>query len=189
VHAQPFDLVLMDMQMPVMDGLEATRRIRALDGAVRDLPIVALSANVMAEQIARCREAGMNDHLAKPIDRDVLRQVVAHWATHADSYPGSAVLTPVFSTCDNPIRATGGSSSELEMEKLLEVFDGDRDTVFEILHTAIESIGADARDIAAGVDAHDAAAAHHLRGTCGDLYATRLKDIAALIERAPNEMP
>jgi CheY-like chemotaxis protein len=77
VREQPFDLVLMDMQMPVMDGLEATRRIRALDGAVRDVPIVALSANVLPEQIDLCRAAGMNDHLAKPIDRDMLRQIIS----------------------------------------------------------------------------------------------------------------
>jgi CheY-like chemotaxis protein/HPt (histidine-containing phosphotransfer) domain-containing protein len=183
VREQPFDLVLMDMQMPVMDGLEAARRIRALDAAVRDIPIVALSANVMPEQIARCRDAGMNDHLAKPIDRDMLRQVVATWATGGDSSLGT----------DNPMRATDGTSSELEMEKLLDLFDGDRATVLEILHTAMESIGTDVQSIAAGVDAHDAAgvveAAHHLRGTCGDLHATRLKEIAALIEGAPKEVP
>jgi CheY-like chemotaxis protein len=75
VGERPFDLVLMDMEMPVMDGMEAARRIRGLDTPVRDIPIVALTANVLAEEIASCRAAGMNDHLAKPIDRDRLRQV------------------------------------------------------------------------------------------------------------------
>jgi PAS domain S-box-containing protein len=81
VQEQSFDLVLMDMQMPIMGGVEASRRIRELDGPVRDIPIVALSANVMTEDITSCREAGMNDHLAKPIDRDQLRQIIATWAT------------------------------------------------------------------------------------------------------------
>jgi CheY-like chemotaxis protein len=85
VQARSFDLVLMDMQMPVMDGIEATRRIRVLDTPVRNVPIVALSANVMAEEIATCREAGMNDHLAKPIDRDLLRSAIETWALRADS--------------------------------------------------------------------------------------------------------
>jgi CheY-like chemotaxis protein len=79
VQAQSFDIVLMDIQMPVMSGVEAARRIRDLNSPVRDIPIVALSANVMAEEIASCREAGMNDHLAKPIDRDLLRQTIATW--------------------------------------------------------------------------------------------------------------
>jgi CheY-like chemotaxis protein len=81
VQEQSFDLVLMDMQMPVMGGVEATQRIRDLDSPVRDIPIVALSANVMAEEIAGCLEAGMNDHLPKPIDRDQLRQIIVSWAT------------------------------------------------------------------------------------------------------------
>jgi signal transduction histidine kinase/CheY-like chemotaxis protein len=86
VQEQSFDLVLMDMQMPIMGGIEATRRIRDLETPVRDIPIVALSANVMVEEIASCREAGMNDHLAKPIDCDLLRQIVVTWATtRADS--------------------------------------------------------------------------------------------------------
>jgi CheY-like chemotaxis protein/anti-sigma regulatory factor (Ser/Thr protein kinase) len=84
VQERSFDLVLMDMQMPVMDGLEATRRIRSLDSPVQRIPIIALSANVLTEHIAGCREAGMDDYLAKPIDRSALRQVVATWAKRAD---------------------------------------------------------------------------------------------------------
>ena len=67
-----FDLILMDVHMPGMDGLAATRAIRALPGAVASTPIIALSADVMPEQIARCRLAGMNDHVAKPIHRESL---------------------------------------------------------------------------------------------------------------------
>jgi PAS domain S-box-containing protein len=85
VQERVFDLVLMDMQMPVMDGMEAARRIRALDAPVCKIPILALSANVMPEQVARCKEAGMNDHLAKPIDRELLRRAVATWATCGDT--------------------------------------------------------------------------------------------------------
>lgn len=89
VQERSFDLVLMDMQMPVMDGMEATRRIRGLNTPVKNIPIVALTANVMAEEIASCREAGMNDHLAKPIDRQALRQMIATWATRIQSHAAS----------------------------------------------------------------------------------------------------
>jgi CheY-like chemotaxis protein/anti-sigma regulatory factor (Ser/Thr protein kinase) len=67
-----FDLILMDVQMPGMDGLQTTRAIRDLDGPAVQIPIIALSANVMPEQIAACRAAGMEDHLAKPIRRAAL---------------------------------------------------------------------------------------------------------------------
>jgi len=66
VATTDFDVVLMDVRMPEMDGLEATRRIRALEGACACVPIVALTAQAFAEQIAECRKAGMDSHLAKP---------------------------------------------------------------------------------------------------------------------------
>ncbi|HEX2115253.1 MAG TPA: ATP-binding protein [Alphaproteobacteria bacterium] len=87
-----YDLVLMDIQMPVMDGIEAARRIRALGGALETVPIVALSASVLPGELEKCRAAGMNDHLAKPIDRNALLSMVARWAGKAepDERPGRA---------------------------------------------------------------------------------------------------
>ena len=73
--APHYDIVLMDVQMPVMDGREATRRLRAdPDPALRDLPIVAMTADAFAEDVVACREAGMDAHIAKPVDiKQVLR--------------------------------------------------------------------------------------------------------------------
>ncbi len=76
---QPVDLVLMDWHMPEMDGLEATRRIRALGDAGARVPILGLTANVLPEQLALCRQAGMSDVLTKPIARDRLRHVLGKW--------------------------------------------------------------------------------------------------------------
>ena len=73
-----FDLVLMDCNMPVMDGYEASRRIRQ-SGRWPDLPIVALTANAMPEERERCRAAGMNDYLAKPFRREELLALIDHW--------------------------------------------------------------------------------------------------------------
>jgi len=77
VANQTYDLILMDMQMPVMDGPSAARAIRASTGPGRDTPIVALTANVLPEQIAQCRAAGMQAHLAKPIDPAALIAAIA----------------------------------------------------------------------------------------------------------------
>jgi two-component system sensor histidine kinase/response regulator len=71
VGQKPYDVVLMDVNMPSMDGLEATQLIRQTD-AGRALPIIGLTASVMDGDRQRCLEAGMNDHLAKPIDWDTL---------------------------------------------------------------------------------------------------------------------
>ncbi|MDE1948351.1 MAG: response regulator [Burkholderiales bacterium] len=73
-----YDLVLMDLQMPRLDGLEATRRIRARDPGVR-LPILAMTANAFVEDKARCHEAGMDDFISKPVDADILFETLLHW--------------------------------------------------------------------------------------------------------------
>jgi len=76
LEAEAFDLVLMDVNMPVMDGLEATRRLRR-DPRWAGLPVVALTADIMRTQIDTCLEAGMDAHIAKPIDlRDLLSVLV-----------------------------------------------------------------------------------------------------------------
>ncbi|WP_010256757.1 hybrid sensor histidine kinase/response regulator [Treponema primitia] len=71
-NPEKYDMILMDVQMPKMDGFEATRRIRALPIAAAAVPIVAMTANVFREDIEKCIEAGMNDHLGKPLDYAVL---------------------------------------------------------------------------------------------------------------------
>jgi response regulator RpfG family c-di-GMP phosphodiesterase len=72
--------VLMDVQMPIMDGLEATRKIRALTGKVANIPVLALTASVLEQDVAACRAAGMDDFVAKPVDADALLEAVARWA-------------------------------------------------------------------------------------------------------------
>jgi len=86
-----YDLVLMDVQMPVMDGLTATRRIRALPlPSAASTPIVAMTANVLPEQIARCLDAGMDAHLGKPMKPGELLNTIAYWTSH----PRAAAADP-----------------------------------------------------------------------------------------------
>ncbi|TXI72098.1 MAG: response regulator, partial [Dechloromonas sp.] len=75
---QPYDLVLMDMQMPVMDGLEATRRLRELPGYAK-VPIIAMTANAFAEDRQHCMAAGMDDFIGKPANPDRLYRMLYRW--------------------------------------------------------------------------------------------------------------
>jgi CheY-like chemotaxis protein len=78
-----YDLVLMDNQMPGMDGMTATRRIRALPSPFRDVPIIAMTADVLPRQVRAFLEAGMNDHIGKPIDRAKLHNNILRWLPSA----------------------------------------------------------------------------------------------------------
>ncbi len=74
-----FDLILMDMEMPILDGLAATRQIRSQDDYGRQVPIIAMTANAMKEDERRCVEAGMDDYISKPIAPDRFDQLVRRW--------------------------------------------------------------------------------------------------------------
>ena len=93
VSSRPYDLILMDVQMPEMDGIEATKRIRAMAGAARDIPIVAMTANAMKGDRERLLAVGMNDYVSKPIDKGQLFLAIA-------SCMGIAPPAPIGDTAD-----------------------------------------------------------------------------------------
>ena len=79
VKLAPYKMVFMDCQMPVLDGYQATQEIRALGNEFKDLPIIAITANAMAGDREQCLMAGMNDYIAKPVNREILEKVIARW--------------------------------------------------------------------------------------------------------------
>jgi CheY-like chemotaxis protein len=85
VQAKTYDLVLMDIQMSGMDSISATQRIRALQGTAARVPIVAMTANVLTEQVVEFRAAGMNDHVGKPFRQNALLSAIDRWTSRAFS--------------------------------------------------------------------------------------------------------
>jgi CheY-like chemotaxis protein len=123
VSAGRYDLVLMDMQMPIMDGLEATRRIRAMEGR-SSLPIIAMTANAFEDDRRRCIDAGMNGHLSKPVDPVRLFVELSQWiAEDEDSAAaGPAAEAPA---CAAPASAPPDACEVLDVEAGLQSLAGD----------------------------------------------------------------
>lgn len=156
VRNQIFDLVFMDVQMPMMDGYEATQAIRRLGGRFEKLPIVALTANAMEGDRERCLEAGMTDYLPKPMPKDALAAVLA---AHRPGPEGPQELGP---TQDDGARG-------LDVAALLRQYVGAQDMAREILQDFLSDTP---REIAAIGQAlarrnpETELIAHRLKGPC-----------------------
>jgi len=190
VNRDEYDLVLMDMQMPVMDGIAATRAIRS-SPEFRALPIIAMTANVMANDIEQCVAAGMNDHVAKPIDPDALFAALLRWIKPRGGESPAIESAPPLS---NPTAAAQASDSNtLEIEGIdtrsaLRRAGGNRKRYEALLRKFAELFAGGVEEIRAALGAGDtstaARAAHSLKGAAANLGAGALADFAAKAETA-----
>ncbi|WP_374266521.1 PAS domain S-box protein [Zoogloea sp.] len=189
VARRHYDLVLMDMQMPVMDGLEATGAIRR--GGHLQLPIVAMTANAFGEDRQRCLDAGMNDHLSKPVDPATLYAKLLQWLPHADGVPAeTAAATPVPGD-DADIRSRLAQVPGLDAAYGLKNLRGRVPNYLRLLHKYAEGHADDPariRDaLAAGVQDDVRRMAHSLKGVAGMIGAVGVQALAADLEAAIRE--
>ncbi len=189
VQQRPYDIVLMDMQMPVMDGLTATRHIRTL-AQLADLPIVAMTANAMAGDSQRCIDAGMNDYIAKPVDPQLLLTKLLQWvrpgarpASPAAAAPAvppedAALTAPLAATASPVLDPAAGLRQVLGREPLYhnllrKFLTGQTDTAGQLAQCVAEARWNDARRTA-----------HTLKGVAAQIGAAHLSELAAQIEHA-----
>ncbi len=172
-----YDLILMDVQMPEMDGFEATRRIRAFEGGQSHAPIIALTAHAMKGDRERCLEAGMDDYVAKPLQPQELYAAIERWAkprTHA-----SELETPTS-------LPTGATEGPMDWDKGLWYCGGDPALFTELITQFVGNLGDELGQMTAAIEGGDGARftrlAHGLKGIAATFGADPLADVARQLE-------
>jgi len=185
-----YDLVLMDCQMPVMDGYEAARRIRKLEkpGGKR-IPVVAMTAYAMSGDRERCIEAGMDDYLAKPISIEALSAALASWLPHRERTGGTDEKSRQSEPpAPREETETCAKSAVWRKDELLNRLLGDEEMTREILEAFLEDIPAEMDSLAAAVAVGNAPTvellAHTIKGAAANVGGEALRSAALRMETA-----
>jgi CheY-like chemotaxis protein/signal transduction histidine kinase/HPt (histidine-containing phosphotransfer) domain-containing protein len=189
---ETFDLILMDVHMPRLNGFEATAHIRAHDDARRETPIVAMTASAMSGDAERCLEAGMDGYVSKPVRADALVAVVESWIpdddTDHDAHSTHGTVTEE-TTEDEPVQDPLEDVATLEpdgLDELVALAGDDTSMLEELVQTFFETAAShleSMRSSHADDDAERLAdSAHGLRGSAGTLGARRLHVLCSRLE-------
>jgi PAS domain S-box-containing protein len=177
VRSIPYDLVLMDMQMPEMDGLEATIAIRKLPGKAGEIPIIGVTANAFREDHERCRAAGMQDIVTKPFRWSDLAKRMTRYLPSTDRPAGADPLDSLVVANPAAYAKLAGDVGEESAQAILDVFL--RDARARLLRMAGHAAAQDGKALARE--------AHALKGSVEMLGFERLTFIASMIEIAVDE--
>ena len=176
-----YRLVLMDVQMPVMDGYEATRAIRNAESEkmLDRTPIVATTAHATKEHRRRCAESGMDDYITKPLRRNELLRMVEKWLS------GGVQIPPGTESAAKE-KASGGAGEPLDYDRALNEFEGDEAFLAEVLGGFIDQLRQQAGTLKQAVQSGDSDTVrregHALKGGAGNLAAWELSDIGRKLE-------
>ncbi|HYD81986.1 MAG TPA: response regulator [Paucimonas sp.] len=180
VRRKSYDIVLLDMQMPEMDGVDAARAVRALPQFAA-LPLVAMTANVMQADRERCIAAGMNDFISKPIEPEELWRALLRWVKPGDlSAPAGRTATAE----PPPIPAIDGIDTAAGLRRTL----GKEALYLSLLRAFADGEAGTARALRAALERGDVETAHRiahtLKATAGNIGATSVQETAAVLEEA-----
>jgi len=184
VQRDDYDGILMDLQMPVMDGLEATRKIRALGGKYEEVPIIAMTANAMAGDRERVIDAGMNDHIAKPIDVDNMFTTILKFIKPAKPFDGEEKEIVVEAETEKlPDELEG-----LNIKEGLSRLQGNEKLYIKLVEKFYNSesdfVKRFGRLLQDGEMEEATRAAHTIKGVAGNLGAEKLQEASMNLEKA-----
>ena len=183
------DLIFMDCQMPVMDGYEATRRIRrgTAGGSSQKIPIVAMTANAMRGDREKCINAGMNDYLSKPLDQVALGRMLKKWLPDKNSESMPVVCEPVAEAA--PFMAVAGDRNipVWDRDSVMKRVMGDEHLLSELVNLSLEYLPRQLEELARALEEGDGSVAvrcaHTIKGSCANIGAEKMRGLAFEIEK------
>lgn len=191
-RSHDYELILMDVQMPVMDGLVATQLIRSMPGYATT-PILAMTASVFVEERNQCLQAGMNDLVPKPVDPDALFAALTKWLPERRQREPDAVNVVAVEETDADLRTALAGIDGLDLDAGLRSLRGKLASYARLLRKFVTSHGNDVAAIrehfAAGDSESARRLAHTLKGTAGTLGATRVQERATELDKFIRNMP
>ena len=183
VKRNTFDVVLMDIQMPVMDGYTATGDIRK-NSAFTRLPIIAMTANAMAADRQKCFDAGMNDHIAKPINPDKMFQTLVHWIPVQKGLEADIAVQPAIVEDEYLPASLPGINLQLGLRRVA----GSSKLLRELLHQFYQDHGQDVRLIREALDTDKVETAqriaHTVKGVAGTIGAVDHQKATTAVDAA-----
>jgi CheY-like chemotaxis protein len=184
-----YDLVLMDVQMPVMDGLSAARAIRAREVAGARVPIIALTASAMTDELDRCTAAGMDALLVKPLELPKLCEILDRYGLRTPA-PGETLAAQADTPeLPRPVLA----AKPVDLDQLRTLVGDDREFMSELCETFVASSSRIVEELTRALSAGDRASlsamAHKLKGGSSSICAHELAQLAATLERDAKEKP
>ncbi len=187
----PYDLVLMDVQMPVMDGFEATRRIRDIHSKVlnHSIPVIAMTANALQGDREKCLEAGMNDYISKPIEPQRLAEVLENWLSDKNNLDISLTQPSEMSRAEeSPVEISGKNLiAVFDKPALMQRLMGDEDLAKTIIKTFLDLIPVQIQELKSCVENKDVSGAelraHTIKGASANLGGDALRAAAYEVEK------
>jgi len=191
-----YNVILMDIQMPVIDGYEATGKIRKLEekyfvsSKSLRVPIIAMTAHAMEGYRERCLKAGMDDYISKPLDRKLLIKTVGKWQHTANQVIDKSPVIPPQPKYRNNDFEIDSNNAPIDFKKALLEFEGDREFLLEVIVGFIENVKRQLVTIQKALDNGDAEVirqeAHSIKGGAANLTAENLAKWAYDLELLGN---
>jgi len=193
IQSNDYDVVLMDIQMPRMDGYEATRQIRKLSGSKSKLPVIAMTAHVLEGVADKCDAAGMNDYVAKPINMKVLTQKISHYINKLEKNKSDDLATE--QELEASVNNTDKILQEADVVNLLELYElvGKKDDkLIKYIDIYLKQVPVDLEKLKESFESQDwenlAKLAHKIKGNVGYMGIKSIKEDLIALEKQKKEV-